>query len=274
MVNDEQSLSMAWVVEWHFLHQSRNRAIASRRFFNSTRSRSARQRLLDRTVEESAQLPADWAKAVQRVANAMGRGASTAGWALHLIMNVQATAGEFEVEDLDAIKRGISSDDPGLITAAITYIPSRDLREAVRPLLEEDSGCEALLAALGDGIEIGGIRVRPPRFLTTDDSWSTVRKLWNVKDDKIWEYFNLEVPDHWHLLENLRAAAPDVIAKGLSEDSVQRALDHVERGDTRPYREMSEAVTLRRAKAGDWAWLLTSAALWFDEHPPAEDREG
>lgn len=277
-VNEDQALEMAWMVAWHFIHQSRNRAVASRRFFNSTHASmrsDGRQKLLDRRAQHTP-LPKEWAEAVDKVAHAMGRWPTTACWALHLIMNIHATAGEFSPHEVHEIIKHTPCDAPGLIAAAIAYKPTPDMHDAIRPLLCSREGKAAILAGLGEGVLVNGVRVGTPRFLLTHEEWGSLRKRWQIDDEELWSYFELD-PSKSGPMEAiviLEKAVPEALEMGAKRSSVTRVLHHLRRGDTRPFKPMTDSLILRndkKEKEGGYGSLLKAAAIWLEEHSPLDE---
>jgi hypothetical protein len=277
---EEQATEMAWVVAWHFIHQSRNRAVASRRFFNSTRlsaPQGSRQILLNRGHRETP-LPADWAAAVCKVATIIGRCRGTAGWGLHLVMNIHATSGRFHFDDLEEIRENTDPEDPGLISATITYKPTPEVRAVIRDHISSPEGRSALLAGLGEGVRVEEVCVLSPRFLLTHEEWSGLRERWNIDDEYIWAYFKIApaktAMDRWHVLGILRDAMP-AAEELASPDSVRRVVDLFERGDTRPFLEVTtnppSQVGHMRPTPGDPVWALAAAAIWLELNAPEED---
>lgn len=282
-VTEDRAQEMAWMVAWHFVHQSRNRAVASRRFFNSTHAstRIDGQRLLDRHFQER-DLPEDWVKAIEKVASALGKWSSTAGWGLHLIMNIQATAGRFTPHKLKEVVQRASHDDPGVVSAAIAYAPSGPVLEAVRPLVCSQQGRAALLAALGEGVLVNGVRVISPRFLLTHDEWGPLRARWRINDEDLWSCFESlsakTSSDRWQVLEAMEESVPEALQLGAKEMSVRRALNHFRRGDTRPFERTVAGIVMRkrqtkgpRTEERKYGWLLKAAAIWLEENAPLED---
>jgi hypothetical protein len=285
-VTEDQAQEMAWLVAWHFVHQSRNRAVASRRFFNSTHTSmrtAGRQRLLDRHFQER-ELPEPWASQVKNVVQALGRWKSTAGWGLHLMMNIHATAGTFVPDKLEEIVQRTDSDDQGLIAAAIAYVPAGDTHETIKPLICSGDGRRALLAGLGNGVLVNGVRVISPRFLLTHDEWKELRKRWGIRNDKLWRYLgHSSDKPHETALDLFEASIDRARELGAEEHSLWRAIDHFRRGDTRafdavidlqkvqvqtrysPYPGGSESKEAEEIRV---AALLRSAAVWLERRSP------
>jgi hypothetical protein len=233
-VTEAEAREMAWVVEWHFVHQSRNRALASRRYFRSTRSmpvRAWQPRLLSRKPVDRP-LPPAAASAVQRVVAQMGRFRATAGWALHMIVNVRSTAGTFKVRNLGSVVDNANPTDLGLVWAAITYEPERRLGEELRSLLNSDKGRETLQRALSGELELDRTPICTPRFVTTLDPWNEVRSRLRM-DFEVLGDLGLPTNEPWRLIEVAREVRDEAIAEGASEEMVDAVIDQLELADTR-----------------------------------------
>lgn len=233
-VSEAQAIEMAWIVEWHLVHQSRNRALVSRRHFRSTRTTTARDqqpRLLSRKPIDRP-LGAEAAVAVQRVVAQMGRFKATAGWALHMIVNIYSTAGHFTVRKLPTIVEQADPGDPGVIWAAITYEPNRRLGEELRGLLKSDKGKGDLQGALAGEMRLDGTAIRAPRFVATLDPWWEVRRRMRMNAD-LFDDLGLPEAQPWKLVEVAREVRVEVIGKGAREDLVDTVIDRLAMGDTR-----------------------------------------
>jgi len=185
IVSLEEALEMAWLLEWHFAHQSRCRAVASRRTFLSTveDSHTGAPRYLDRAVRQGA-LDEDQELAVIGVVDALLSHAKTAGWALHLIMNIHTTTGMFVVPEdqiarLDEVLRCQGLDE-AVVSAAITYMPADQIQELLTDILGDEKGKRALQYGLGEGVRLEeGTHVVEPRFSMGTDPWA-IRDRWRA----------------------------------------------------------------------------------------------
>ena len=242
-VSEAAALEMAWIVEWHFVHQSRNRALASRRYFRSTRSTPLppdQSRLLSRKPLER-QLPAEAMPGIQRVVAQLARFAETAGWGIHMIMNVHATSGLFHIPDLGAIFAKAKVDDPGLIWGAITYEPEWRLNEALVGKLESEQGRLVLQKALAGDLELEGAKIRTPRFVTTLEPWKVRKRL--RMDAEVLSDLGLPEDEPWKLVELAREARDDAVTeltrrsrggsmtKKAGEEAVDEVIARIAAGD-------------------------------------------
>ncbi|HEU4945231.1 MAG TPA: hypothetical protein VFT10_08720, partial [Solirubrobacterales bacterium] len=237
-----QAREMAWLVAWHFAHQSRCRAVVSRRTFQSTVETVDRvddPRYLDRYRRQDP-LDAEHETAVLHFAEALLEHRETAGWALHLIMNIHSTTGSFDVPDAliarfgEALKN--DAPDPAVVSAALTYMPAEDIRKLLAPILKRDEGREALQRGLGQGVPIEPTVdgettwVVEPHFAMSGDPWA-VRKRWKAAPRKL-PFGRSNVRE---LIERLDSSVDDAVEGGLVDrGTAEGALATLRRGDTRP----------------------------------------
>jgi hypothetical protein len=245
----EQARAMAWLVAWHFLHQSRIRSLVSRRDFRSTRNDpgSERTHLLNRSACEKA-LATDHADALSRVAGEMAKFDDTAGWAVHLILNANATLGEFAVPDLPRWLEITTSADTGLIGAAITYGMHPETEKALARFMRHDDAEEALLAALGEGLSVFDTVLRPPRFLAVSEHWRT-RARWSIDNEPL-ERLGLPFADPEKMMGLFRAAVPQAVEFGASEANLDVFLRQLESSDTRLLHAIVPKVPSERLVSG------------------------
>ena len=211
---------MAWLVAWHFARQSRCRALASRRTFLSTID-SARDtdtpRYLDRAARQN-ELGAEHRTAVARFVGALLRHPETAGWGLHLIMNIHATTGNFRVPEaqIARLHQTLRRNDPGrgVLSAALTYKPSGQIHNLLSGILQGESVEIALQRGLYRGVPIEGTDIAEPRFSLGADPWE-VRERWGAMPNA-WP-FGASVP------QELIAGLASRIEKADQEGKVDRA---------------------------------------------------
>ena len=226
-----EAKAIAWIVEWHFVHQSRCRAITSRRTFLSTVDGFVQDdapRYLDRTLHPRP-LEAEHVKAAIQCIDALLAHEETAGWALHLIMNLQATTGSFHVPgDRIAKLAAIDARCDAVLSAALTYKPSKQIQALLLPLLEAQEGKENLQSRLGQGVCVDGVTVCEPRFSMGADPWK-IRTRWNASPANL----PFDIVDPLELIGGLAASAEQVVESGRAEQRhVALALTRMRRGDT------------------------------------------
>lgn len=264
-VTVEQAREMAWLVAWHFVHQSRCRAVASRRMFQSTLEAFVREgapRYLDRSRRQDP-LDAEHGSAVVRLAKALASHPDTAGWGLHAIMNIHATMGDFNLpRDLRALLNEMLDRDkldPGIISAALTYLPAESTRALLRSVFNEnEDGKLALQRGLGRGVPVevtdrgNPTWVVEPRFAMGIDPMRA-RERWGAGPGKLPRGNTIE-----SLIERLAAAVDEAVAKEkVTRPAAERALARMRRGETWPI----EAIPRDRNMDSrtDWIALLVSA---------------
>ena len=245
----DEAEEMAWIVAWHFVHQCRCRAAASRRIFQSTIDAFVRTdlpRYLDRSRHQDP-LGAQHQAAVLNVIEALACHDETAGWGVHLMMNVQATMGSFDLPN----ELGARLSDrlygkppgPGMISAALTYMPSEEVRNLLEPVLENEVGKEMLQKGLGLGVvvEVVGAektRVVEPRFVMGADALE-IRDRWNAGPHALpFEHSSLS-----ELIERIAEGAEEAIEEELVDRQLgEQAMATIRRGYTMPI----EVVTRNR----------------------------
>lgn len=233
-VSEAAALEMRWVVEWHFVNQSRNRALASRRYFRSTRVTPAlpdQPRLLSRKPLKRS-LGKDASNAVIRVVAQLGRFKSTAGWGILMIANVHSTFGRFHVKDLGKLISKAKIDDFGLVWSAVTYESERRLEQEVRNALTGPEGRDAIQRALAGELEVDRTPIRRPRFLTSPDPW---REVWlrMGMDSEVLEDLSLPENEPWRLVEVARDVRDSVVAKLGDEEAVDEVIEQLAATDLR-----------------------------------------
>ena len=227
-VSVEEALEMAWLLEWHFAHQSRCRAVASRRTFLSTveDSHIGAPRYLDRTVRQDV-LDEDQELAVMGVVDALLGHSETVGWGLHLIMNIHTTTGMFTVPEnqiarLDRVL-GDKEPDVAVVSAAITYMPADQIQELLTDVLGGEEGKLALQRGLGEGVTLEeGTHVAEPRFSMGSDPWA-IRDRWRATPRLPFAVAPTV------LIEQLAARAGD---EAVDEETAEKVLAMMRRGQT------------------------------------------
>lgn len=245
-VSRAEAKEIQWIVAWHFVHQSRCRAVASRRTFLSTveDAHAEAPRYLDRTVRQDA-LDKEYELTVTRLVGALLRYPETAGWALHLIMNLHTTTGMFKVPE-DQIARLddlLTSRDPdeGVISAAITYHPSDQIYELVLKILKPDKSRKNMLAGLGEGVDVEGTWVAEPRFSLGSNPWA-IRDRWRATPKVP---FNVSPQE---LIERLAAHVDEAVDNQLVErDIAEGVLRQMRRGQL----GAAEVFKQRESKTGE-----------------------
>jgi hypothetical protein len=176
-LNEPQMAKAAEMVRWHFVHQSRGRALLIRR-----RLEPAIPELL-RRVELSQRVPSNHARAIREFVTRMAGFSAHRGWAIHLGFNLLCTAGEFDDAFLGDLLEGAGERNDGIVTAALTYqIPNGALDEMQR-YFSAPQNTELLLAYMLEGYQAkelfpsARVRVVPPRFMAGRSPQSVHRQL-------------------------------------------------------------------------------------------------
>lgn len=234
-LSDAQAREVAWIVEWHFAHQSRCRAMASRRNFLSTvgdPEDASAPRYLDRVTRPHA-LDPDHEVLIVLMAEALLRRPETAGWALHLIINVQATMGTFTVPDAQIAALNELLDNPefmddAVLSAAITYAPPIIIKEVMLAAIATPRGSEQLQRRLSSGVIAASSEVLEPRFSACANPWAT-RDRWQATPKQL----PFGVGDPLALIALLDGRRREAVERGfLSEEAAERVLMTLRRGDT------------------------------------------
>jgi len=254
---------MAWLVAWHFAHQSRCRAVASRRIFLSTVDvfvDSGAPRYLDRSVRKN-ELDADHKSAVMRIVEALLRHRETAGWALHLLMNIHATTGNFRVPEAQVIRFDELLDpktpDIGVVSAALTYMPADQIRELLKPFLGGEVGNDALQAGLGLGVTVEGIQIAEPRFVMGGDPWA-IRDRWRVSPRNL----PFGMTDVLKVIEGMANQVDGAVDGGLVDQNVAlQALERLRRGQTAPIEVRQHQ---RKLEGDNYMELLVFVCKYFE----------
>lgn len=241
-LTEEQMAKAAAMVRWHYVHQSRGRALLTRR-----RLEPANPELLKRE-QRNRLVPKAHAEAIENFVQRMASFEQHRGWAVHLAFNLRCTAGEFDDGFLGRLVGKAADEDLGIVTAALTYRIPGGASDQVQRYFRRTPNRELQLSVMLDGCSVdtllheGPVRVTPPRFMA----------------ERIPHQVLLELQTEWP--GNLRNVPnvhdkefPRKVFKRLDEaereghvdaDSKWELLRHVQRGDFRP-------LDLERARSTD-----------------------
>lgn len=243
----EQGVLGRWLVQWHFVHQSRARAQFAHQPWIA-------QEYLVRTfhlttVDEDRDR--DAAELVRSVAGAPG---SQEGWGYFLMENLRAvspaTVGpETRQAGKDAL-RAANPHDQGVLAAVLTYEPEPALAELVAGHYAEEAAREVLFDALYRGLIIDGTRLTEPRF-------SHRRELAAVHD---------ACGIVWKGLAGAILDSPFFDAAGRLNietfvQHLERAVAAVDLGANPPLQQRVDEV-LERSRAGDLRKAEDAAVIW------------
>jgi hypothetical protein len=231
-LTEEQIAKAVELVRWHYVHQSRGRALLTRR-----RLEPASPELLRRS-ERARRVPKSEAEAIKKFVTRMAHYQDHRGWAIHLGLNLRCTAGEFDDHFIGQFVRRVGQADDGVVTAAVTYrIPGGTL-DQLQEYFRHEPNRQHLLNVMLDGCEIQSlspstsVRVKAPRFMAGRIPQQVHLQLgteWRNGLHKIGDLHNSELPQEIHaiLSEAEEAGFVDEEAKWL-------LLSHVQHGDFRP----------------------------------------
>jgi len=231
---------VAWLLQWHVAHQARVHALVTRQSFLTVDSDEIKYLGRGR-CENRAPLPQDQANGLHALIGHLLRSVPNAGWAIHLAVNVNAVAGEFDTSDLADHVGRIEQTDAGLAGCALYDVPD----PLHLPLADHfrGRGRRALLQMLGVGFEFEGVQIAPPRFRLTANGWA-LRKRWGLPDAELGEILGSSLEDPAGTLAVLMEHAEEALGAGADESGLQEVFLRFGRGDT----DALELLPLREAR--------------------------
>lgn len=149
----------AWLVRWHFIHQSRARA------------QFARQPWVDKDFLCRSLHPEPKEvghAAMNRLLRSFLGHPDQAGWGFFLGCNAAAIGHGIDTEGARLTAEALRAAPPasqGVIAAALTYDTASRYGDDLKRYFASDVNREALLDGMRDGLEIDGLSLRPPRFI-------------------------------------------------------------------------------------------------------------
>lgn len=243
--NEAQSKRAAWLVEWHFLHQTFSRTIGFRFGRND-------KDLLCRDLHERRATDVD--KAQRRLLFDMRRFSSTAGWAFHAAC-VLGLRNEWLTKD-DGVKLMVSllkasaPDDVGVATGFASYKTGRVVREVVEEFVKEPKRTANTERVVEYGVMLDSLHFSQEQFKFVHD----VRELWQV----------------------LRLRTPNVEREHLDQDGkLQDFLQEVETSAdaVRSSADVDDKTAMRRIAYAAEGLRLGSRTPSLEEAIPARERE-
>ena len=235
-LSEADAEAAVFMIKWHFVHQSRVRAMLYRRDMEP-----AHAYLTHRVSSAGARaLTPEVAGSCERMVRSLAESEDHAGWAIHLAMSVAATRTGFEPACCSAAIARRPTGDKGLLTAVLTYEIPPSLVAPLTDYFSRKENEDALLAALGDPPVIEGVAVGPPPFCAArrpHEVHEILGVTWKplIEDD-------IPVGSEYEFLEMLFEAAADVRAlegkERVSEGSLDRAITVGAAGDLRPLEEV------------------------------------
>jgi hypothetical protein len=238
-LSPEDAEAAVFMIRWHFIHQSRVRAMLYRRDMEPLHAH-----LISRLPPSNAEpLTPGVAKNCERMVRALAEYPEHAGWAIHLAISVATTRTGFSPGCVAAVIGQLPDRDPGLITATLTYAIPDPLVPPVVDYFSKPENAAALLDALVEPPVVDGIAVGPPAYCAArfpTQIYEVLHKPWTklANDD-------IPVRDEYALLKLVHggaAAAMALDADGRPSDAAfDEAVETIVRGDLREF----EALPLR-----------------------------
>jgi len=225
----EDAEMASFLISWHFVHQSRARALLYRRSLEP-----AHAYLLHRIKRplQPAIRPVV-AERCKRFVAELSRFKEHAGWAVHLAMSLSVQRGfdaSFAAQHVSALREG----DQGAIAAAMTYrIPSK-IRPSFLAYFDHKPNLDALLDAMSQPHEIDGVTIGPPPFCASRFPWQLYGALeigWERLEEE-----GLPIDDEYAFLEMLFSVATDLEAVSADEKervALRQAAANAASGDLR-----------------------------------------
>ncbi len=234
---------VAWLLQWHVAHQARVHALVTRQSFLTVDSDEIKYLGRGR-CENRAPLERDQASGLHALIGHLLRSGPHAGWAIHLAVNVNAVAGEFDTGDLAEHVGRVDQSDSGLAGCALYEAPA----PLHFPLADHfrGRGRRALLQLLGGGFEFEGVQVAPPRFRLTANGWA-LRQRWGLSDADLGDILGTSLEEPTAALAMLMEHAEEALNAGADEAGLATVFEHFGRGDT----DAMELVPLRPPGAGE-----------------------
>lgn len=233
----------SFLISWHFVHQSRARALLYRRnlepahFYLLHRIPGPLQPAIGPIVGERC----------KRFVAELSSFEEHAGWAVHLAMSLAVQRG-LDASFVAQQVSGLREADQGAIAAAMTYrIPSL-LRPSFLKYFDHKPNLDALLDAMSKPHEIDGVMIGPPPFCASRFPWHLYGALeigWERLEEE-----GLPIDDEYAFLEMLFSVATDLEEAAESEEeraALRQATAEAAAGDLRSL----ERVPLRNTSAGE-----------------------
>jgi len=203
-----QAEAAAELVRWHFLHQSRGRALFNRRLLESERTG-----YLDRLPSDRV-LRREHVAQIERALHALGGVPGAAGWIFHLGLNLRCTTGVFDCRELRSLLAEAPLADDGILTAAMTYEAPRELAGALKDYCRKRPSRERLQELMGAGVPVG--------FVNSTTHASGHRFRFSTSADETWLRLGLRSEAADRFCDSHRpsamAAAVDVALVNLRRD--------------------------------------------------------
>ncbi len=231
-LTEPQMARAAEMVRWHYVHQSRGRALITRR-----RLEPANPHLLWRE-QGNGLVPKAWAEAIKKFVRQMASFPKHRGWAIHLAFNLWCTAGEFNDGFLAQPIAQAVEGDLGMVSAALTYGVPSGARDQIQRYFRTKPNRELLLTVMLEGCWVetlapsAAAHVSPPRFMAERTPQRVHRELETEWGGRLQRIGNLHEPEFpREVYEVLAEAARE---GHIDSTPMWQLLHHVQRGDLRP----------------------------------------
>lgn len=231
-LTEEQMARAAEMVRWHYVHQSRGRALLTRRRLEPVNPELLQREQRDRVV------PKAHADAITKFVERMATFKEHRGWAVHLAFNLRCTAGEFDDGYLGRLVSKASDQDLGIVTAALTYRIPGGASDQVQRYFRRKPNRELLLAVMLKGCSVDtllpapAVHVAPPRFMAGRIPQLVHLELQTEWTGRLQNIPNLHTQEFPHEVFRILEEAE---REGLIDADVMWELLHfVQRGDLRP----------------------------------------
>jgi hypothetical protein len=265
--SEQQAEFGAWLVAWHFAHQSRARAVL------------ARQSWVDKDFLCRGTYPereGDGSEDVERLVQSLVRFPGTAPWAIHVACNIMSnpSAAPVTADVISIARAAFGSASPaatGVISAVATYESAATFGPEIKRYFAERRSRDALLRSLSEGIDALGTVVVPPRFVFSLKP-ELIYALTDLKFPRLEELANeigLAAPLVATLLPEVRRRVPELVAAGYDRRRVEAAVTRGERGDLDRWEEAAAARPAADGPFDPFRHLLELATL--AETVPSEE---
>lgn len=257
-LNEEQMTKAAQMVCWQWVHQSRARALLSRRRLEPDYPEQLGQEARENPV------PTAHADKIEQFIRRMARFPALRGWAVHLAFNLRCSVGKFDVGFLRDIFEQLEPGDGSVVVAAYSYAVPSGVQEQVYDYFGDQTNRELLLNVMLTGWPVeslwpsANVRVHAPRFMAGRSPWDVHRDV-----DTQWHGALKDVPAD-RLTDrsfpfDVDAVLTEGVRKGfLDNEAKLTLLRHVRRGDLR---RLERTHARKPVDQSESEWLKTLSEL-------------
>ena len=229
---------ITWLIKWHFVHQSRARAILARQPYVD-------QAFLCRSLHAA---PVDvGSRGLRRLMTCLLTRPSSAGWVMHLGCNLLSIGVAVDESCRNLMRRSITvvgDQDLGVVTCVLTYAATAQFSDVLRPYFARPQNRDALLDAACEGPVVNGFRIQPPRFVCARPP-SVIQADLNLQWSRLHQA-GFDTSDPERVAHVLRDRAEVLASLGqVDGKTADRLLERVRRGDLRV---LEQSVSARDAQ--------------------------